>query len=338
MKIVSQYDASNLSNLLKDGYWMVLYYAEWCGHCKTMKPEWEKVVSKMKDTGKVNIAEVESNWIEHLKDKPEIEGYPTIKMYNCGKEVAKFEDERVADKMEKFALSNSKTLKNNANAKEANKIEVNTKLVENKLEKLIEEKLDNKLDNKLENKIKSMKSKESSSELPMIPITNLQQSHLSKKYKKHNSIVSAHVNTLDKQPKNEEHNVNHNSKYNSKKLLHSSMKYINSYKSKSEGKVSNMKTPVKELKIDDLLTIKENNIPKPNIKKYAIKKAIEIKPQANLSCDEIIKAKTCKSNPKCVYDYTEYKCKDNLAVTTPKLNTYKSKTHKNNTPSVNKSK
>jgi len=161
MKVVSPDDASNLSNLLKDGDWMVLYYAEWCGHCKTMKPEWEKVVSKMKDTGKVNIAEVESNWIENLKDKPAIEGYPTIKMYNSGKEIAKFEDERVADKMEKFALSNSKSSNNKkeVNTKEVNKIEVNTKLVENKLEKLIEEKLDNKLEDKLEDKLVEMKQK-----------------------------------------------------------------------------------------------------------------------------------------------------------------------------------
>ena len=125
MKVVSPDDASNLSNLLKDGDWMVLYYAEWCGHCKTMKPEWEKVVSKMKDTGKVNVAEVESGFIEHLKDKPQIEGYPTIKMYNSGKEVAKFgNEERIADNIERFAMTNS------------NKKENNTKLLVNGLEKM----------------------------------------------------------------------------------------------------------------------------------------------------------------------------------------------------------
>ena len=101
-------DALNLSNLLKDGDWMILYYADWCGHCQTMKPEWNKVVKKMKTNNNVNIAEVESKHIDNLVNKPTIQGFPTIKMYNSGKEIANFEDERVADKMEKFAMSNSK--------------------------------------------------------------------------------------------------------------------------------------------------------------------------------------------------------------------------------------
>ena len=107
IKVGSQTDAQNLSNLLKDGDWMVLYYAEWCGHCTTMKPEWKKVADKMNTNNKVNVAEIESTHIDHLVDKPKIDGFPTIKMYNSGKEVAKFEDERIADKIEKFALSNS---------------------------------------------------------------------------------------------------------------------------------------------------------------------------------------------------------------------------------------
>jgi protein disulfide-isomerase-like protein len=107
IKVGSQTDAQNLSNLLKDGDWMVLYYAEWCGHCTTMKPEWKKVADKMNTNNKINVAEIESTHIDDLVDKPKIDGFPTIKMYNSGKEVAKFEDERVADKIEKFALSNS---------------------------------------------------------------------------------------------------------------------------------------------------------------------------------------------------------------------------------------
>ena len=108
INVGSSGDALNLSNLLKDGDWMVLYYAEWCGHCQTMKPEWNKVVNKMKNNNNLNIAEIESNHIDNLINKPTIEGFPTIKMYNNGKEIANFEDERVADKMEKFAMTNSK--------------------------------------------------------------------------------------------------------------------------------------------------------------------------------------------------------------------------------------
>ena len=116
IKVTSSSDAANLSNLLKDGDWMVLYYADWCGHCNTMKPEWQKVVNKMNirnnsrsnSMNKINLAEIESTHIGDLINKPQVDGFPTIKMYNNGSEVAKFEDERIADKMEKFALSNSR--------------------------------------------------------------------------------------------------------------------------------------------------------------------------------------------------------------------------------------
>ena len=107
VKVSSPNEAINLSNLLKDGDWMVLYYADWCGHCQSMKPEWQKVVNKMKNKNIVNVAEVESNHINSLINKPQVNGFPTIKMYNSGIEKANFEEERVADKMEKFALSNA---------------------------------------------------------------------------------------------------------------------------------------------------------------------------------------------------------------------------------------
>ena len=47
LKVATKDDALKLSELLKDGDWMVLYYAEWCGHCNAMKPEWEKVVDML---------------------------------------------------------------------------------------------------------------------------------------------------------------------------------------------------------------------------------------------------------------------------------------------------
>jgi hypothetical protein len=123
LKVDSANKASHLSNKMKDGNWIVLYYANWCGHCNTMKPEWQKVISRMKthntncnsnrsntNTNKsiINIADIESTHIDHLTDKPEIAGFPTIKMYNSGNEIANFEDERVADKIHQFAILNSK--------------------------------------------------------------------------------------------------------------------------------------------------------------------------------------------------------------------------------------
>ena len=112
IKVGSDNDAINLSKIINDGDWMVLYYAEWCGHCNDMKPEWQKVVNNFKNkktnSNKINIAEIESKHIESLPNKPSIEGYPSIKMYNNGKEVANFENaERIASKIQEFANRNS---------------------------------------------------------------------------------------------------------------------------------------------------------------------------------------------------------------------------------------
>jgi hypothetical protein len=124
LKVNSSNEASKLSNMMKDGNWIVLYYANWCGHCNTMKPEWQKVISRMNEhnnnntsnsTSNINIADIESSHIDDLTDKPEIAGFPTIKMYNSGNEIANFEDERVADKIHHFAIINSKNSKNSNN-------------------------------------------------------------------------------------------------------------------------------------------------------------------------------------------------------------------------------
>jgi thiol-disulfide isomerase/thioredoxin len=115
IKVVSSTDAVNLSNLLKNGDWMVLYYANWCGHCTTMKPEWQKVVDNIKKSNVVNIADVESSHISDLTHKPNVNGFPSIKMYNSGNEIANFDDERIADKIEDFAISNSNKSENKPN-------------------------------------------------------------------------------------------------------------------------------------------------------------------------------------------------------------------------------
>ena len=134
LKVGSDKDAINLSKIINDGDWMVLYYAEWCGHCNEMKPEWKKVVSnfnnKKLNSNKINIAEIESKHIESLPNKPSIEGYPSIKMYNNGKEVANFEDvQRIASKIQEFANKNSTKEKhsnhsNHSNHSSQNKMEI----------------------------------------------------------------------------------------------------------------------------------------------------------------------------------------------------------------------
>jgi len=109
INVTSPTDAQKLSSMLNSGDWLVLYYADWCGHCKDMKPEWHKTIEHLKASNKnIHVGEIESTHIPNLIHKPEIAGFPTIKMYNHGKEVANFDNQpRISQNITKFAMDNS---------------------------------------------------------------------------------------------------------------------------------------------------------------------------------------------------------------------------------------
>jgi len=67
---------------------MLLFYVDWCPHCKTAKPEWEQMKEEYdgKQINGYTLVFTEYNCtdetpeIEGLMDKYKIDGYPTIKL------------------------------------------------------------------------------------------------------------------------------------------------------------------------------------------------------------------------------------------------------------------
>ena len=63
---------------------LVLFYADWCGHCKNMKPEWdataEKVNTEKKRMLKVNVGD-KTDEQEALLTKYNIDGFPTVLVF-----------------------------------------------------------------------------------------------------------------------------------------------------------------------------------------------------------------------------------------------------------------
>ena len=60
-----------------------LFYADWCGHCKTFKPTWELLKKDFEHNG-VEYEEFESENTQAMKDN-QIGGFPTIKISHNGK-------------------------------------------------------------------------------------------------------------------------------------------------------------------------------------------------------------------------------------------------------------
>lgn len=99
------------NNNFRNGNWVVLYYANWCGHCQMLKPIWQSYVqSHGLKNKKLNIAEVEDTYMGQLKHRDQIMGFPTIRMYNKAKVIDELQGERTIENMNQFTNKNIKNI------------------------------------------------------------------------------------------------------------------------------------------------------------------------------------------------------------------------------------
>ena len=88
---------------------LMLFYVDWCPHCKTAKPEWDSLKSEY--DGKsingytIHFAEYnctnESAEVSQLMDKYTIEGYPTIKL-SKDNQIIEYDAKPTKSTMEQF--------------------------------------------------------------------------------------------------------------------------------------------------------------------------------------------------------------------------------------------
>ncbi|XP_018649179.1 putative shc transforming protein [Schistosoma mansoni] len=62
--------------------WLVEFFAPWCGHCKNLKPHWDKAARELKGT--VKVAALDATVHSRMAQKYGIRGYPTIKFFPAG--------------------------------------------------------------------------------------------------------------------------------------------------------------------------------------------------------------------------------------------------------------
>lgn len=81
----------------------VKFYAPWCGHCKKMKPDWDKLMNKFADHPTTMIVDVDCiDSGKELCDRSGVQGFPTLK-YGDPSDLSDYEGGREYSDFVKFA-------------------------------------------------------------------------------------------------------------------------------------------------------------------------------------------------------------------------------------------
>ena len=85
----------------------IMYYADWCGHCTSMKPEWAKAKAALKKSSPgVVVKEVNAGNDSEVAAKENIEGFPTVILKCKNGEKKEYSGNRSAGDLEKFCVDN----------------------------------------------------------------------------------------------------------------------------------------------------------------------------------------------------------------------------------------
>ncbi len=84
------FESLDLDEETKKGKQLVLFYADWCGHCKKIKPVWDEASDEINDKDK-NKKMIKINCgggskkEKEIMEKYNIDGYPTKILFTNGK-------------------------------------------------------------------------------------------------------------------------------------------------------------------------------------------------------------------------------------------------------------
>jgi len=110
---VVELTASNFNSqvIQSNELWLVEFYAPWCGHCKSLAPEWKKAATALK--GIVNVGAVDMDTHQSVGGPYNVQGFPTIKVFAGNKQKPEdYNGARSASAIVDSAMSHLRTLVN----------------------------------------------------------------------------------------------------------------------------------------------------------------------------------------------------------------------------------
>ncbi len=98
-------DVKNLSENsfkkeIEKGLFLVDFYADWCGPCRTMTPILEQVAKEMQ--GKVTVVKVDVDQAQSVAGTYQVNSIPTLILFKDGKEVGRVVGVREANTLKEF--------------------------------------------------------------------------------------------------------------------------------------------------------------------------------------------------------------------------------------------
>ena len=94
---IEHLDEKSFDDFISKGNCIVDFYADWCGPCKMMAPEFDKAAKEMKDVkfGKVNVDGNQS-----IAQRFQVMGIPTVILFKDKEQVDRFSGVETASAMQ----------------------------------------------------------------------------------------------------------------------------------------------------------------------------------------------------------------------------------------------
>jgi len=88
----------------------IKFFAPWCGHCKKLKPDWDKLMTEFEGHASALVADVDCTADgKPLCDDNGVRGYPTLK-YGDPSDLQDYQGGRTFDDLKTFATDNLKPM------------------------------------------------------------------------------------------------------------------------------------------------------------------------------------------------------------------------------------